>query len=55
MADVGEVNSSEFYFDYDAGHRGKLVHEFRPDDKLLYTNNSNYYDPQGDFPNSSCY
>jgi protein mago nashi len=36
------VGDGEFYLRYYVGHKGKFGHEFRPDGKLHYANNSNY-------------
>ncbi|PKU64742.1 Protein mago nashi like [Dendrobium catenatum] len=35
-------DQDEFYLRYYVGHKGKFGHEFRPDGKLRYANNSNY-------------
>ncbi|PUZ50236.1 hypothetical protein GQ55_6G043400 [Panicum hallii var. hallii] len=38
----GAAGDGEFYLRYYVGHKGKFGHEFRPDGKLRYANNSNY-------------
>lgn len=42
MAGGGGNNADEFYLRYYVGHKGKFGHEFWPDGKLRYANNSNY-------------
>jgi hypothetical protein len=39
---AGGAGEGEFYLRYYVGHKGKFGHEFRPDGKLRYANNSNY-------------